>query len=32
VDDCLAKSACQVNLETEEGYVLAVALIALGES
>ncbi|HEY5282331.1 MAG TPA: chemotaxis protein CheX [Polyangia bacterium] len=32
VDDCLAKSACRVNLETEEGYVLAVALIALGES
>jgi CheY-specific phosphatase CheX len=32
VDECLAKSACRVNLETEEGYVLAVALIALGES
>ena len=32
VDECLAKSACRVNLETEEGYALAVALIAQGGS
>ena len=30
VGERLAKSACRVNLETEEGYALAVALIAQG--
>ena len=30
VGECLAKSPCRVNLETEEGYVMAVAVLAKG--